>query len=156
MGEMIEYRIEGLDELIEKSEKLNGHLPAILRTLLEKATFKIEGIAKDIVPHDAGLLRASINPKIDPSPIPMWGKVGPSLKYGLFVELGTKPHWPPIGPLKGWARRHGVSPYALQAAIAKRGTRAQPFMRPALEKSKEDIDKYVTEAGAAIQREWYS
>jgi hypothetical protein len=29
-------------------------------------------------------------------------------------------------------------------------------MRPALEKSKEDIEKYVAEAGATIQKEWES
>lgn len=153
MGEIIEYKIEGFDELIEKAEKLNGHIPGILKNLLDNCTKSVEAKAKDAVPHDSGVLRASITSLIDPSPLPVWGRVGPSKTYGAYVEFGTKPHWPPIEPLKAWARRHHISPYVLAAKIAKYGTPAQPYMAPSLEKSKDDIAKFVQETGEQIARE---
>ena len=57
--------------------------------------------------------------------------MGPSARYGLYVERGTRPHWPPRAPLEGWARRHGVPVFVVQRAIARKGTRARPFLLPA-------------------------
>lgn len=50
---------------------------------------------------------------------------GPTARHAPFVRFGTRPHWAPIAPLKRWAAwklgdaRLG---YAVQAAIARRGT----------------------------------
>lgn len=53
--------------------------------------------------------------------------------YGVFVDLGTKPHIPPIGPLMEWARRvlgdEGAA-WPIQKAIAKRGTPSPNHPRP--------------------------
>lgn len=53
--------------------------------------------------------------------------------YGIFVDLGTRPHIPPIGPLLLWARRvlgDEAAAYPIQKAIAKRGTPSPNHPRP--------------------------
>ena len=152
--DLITYQVEGMEELVRKARELGTNGQKVVREFLDKAAHSVEIKAKDIVTHDTGLLRSSITPLVDSSPMPVWAKIGPSKAYGLYVELGTRPHWPPIAPLVDWARRHHMSPYAVAAAIAKRGTKPQPFMTPALEKSKGDIDKFLVEAGNKLQRDW--
>ena len=49
-----------------------------------------------------------------------------------------------------WARRHGVSVFVVQRAIARRGTRARPFLLPAYEKNKDAIVRLFAAAGARI------
>lgn len=56
--------------------------------------------------------------------------------WSVALEEGSRPHFPPIEPLKKWARlRLGDEQiaYAVQRKIAKEGTRAQPFMGPAMD-----------------------
>ncbi len=52
-------------------------------------------------------------------------------RYGVFVEFGTSPHWPPLDPLISWARIkfHMTDPkkirataWAVAETIAKHGT----------------------------------
>jgi hypothetical protein len=58
----------------------------------------------------------------------------------LWVEFGTHPHRPPVEPLIGWARRKlglsekeaGSVAWAIASKIAKEGTEAKPFFRPAI------------------------
>ena len=49
------------------------------------------------------------------------------------VEYGAGPHMPPVSASTPWAVAHGIRPWALAFAIRRRGTPAQPFMRPAAE-----------------------
>jgi len=59
-------------------------------------------------------------------------EIGPTAPYGPYVELGTKPHFPPLDALEDWARRHGMdSAWPICKAISERGTPAQPFLLPA-------------------------
>jgi len=54
----------------------------------------------------AGTLRDSIGAlPIDLSGTRVEGAVGTSLAYALPVEMGAKPHMPPIEPLFDWVRR---------------------------------------------------
>jgi len=61
----------------------------------------------------------------------------PTAPYGLYVEFGTKPHFPPPDALAAWAHHHGFdSAWPICRAIAKRGLKARPFLFPALEDAK--------------------
>ena len=54
--------------------------------------------------------------------------VATPVAYALYVERGTRPHWPPIEPLKLWALRkhHDIKiAYIAQRAIARRGTKGK-------------------------------
>lgn len=110
--------------------------PAIFRKHMTPAVTRSviggEGIAKKLAPRDTSNLARSITHEVRSTAGSVRGKWGTALSphYGPDVEFGTRPHWPPVSALAGWARRHGTNPYAVAAGIAKHGTKAQPFMRP--------------------------
>lgn len=113
-----------------------GRWPAIFvkyfRPAVSRGVLFGEGLAKKLVAKDTRHLARSITNETRSSAGMVRGKWGTALSphYGPDVEYGTRPHWPPVSALAGWARRHGANPYAVAAGIAKHGTKAQPFMRP--------------------------
>ena len=67
------------------------------------------------------------------------GIVSDNAIYGEAVEKGSKPHFPPIAAIEGWAKRHGANPYLVARAISKRGTKARHMFRDGLAESKAGI-----------------
>ncbi|MGK3946155.1 hypothetical protein ABK046_48370, partial [Streptomyces caeruleatus] len=62
---------------------------------------------------------------------------------------GSGSHNPPPSALAGWAARHGLNPYAVAKAIAKRGgLRPRRFFRDALELPSfaAAVSEFVTDA----------
>lgn len=60
--------------------------------------------------------------------------------YAEFVEFGTGPHMPPVSAIERWVRlklqkgdKSRSIAWAIAKGIAKDGTEAHPFLRPALE-----------------------
>jgi hypothetical protein len=77
---------------------------------------------------DAGLLRRSLNVKVDAVPNGAVGRIGSPLVYAPVMELGRKPggKMPPKGALirSGWLRRHGIAEdreFLIRRAIARHG-----------------------------------
>lgn len=86
------------------------------------------------------LLRSGQQPTVTSEGVVEWGYTAPHAPY---VEFGTPPHWPPIEPLLGWARRvlgDESAAYAVQRAIAENGTDPQPFFRPGIETMVRQLD----------------
>ena len=56
----------------------------------------------------------------------------PKKKYAISVHEGTRPHYVsvsnPRSPLRIWAIKKGINPYALQKSIMRKGTKANPFV----------------------------
>ena len=63
----------------------------------------------------------------------------------------SRPHYPPLRALEGWARRHHVSPYVVQRAIARHGTKAHRMFELGAKASEHDIQDYFEEAAKAIE-----
>lgn len=107
--------------------------PAVTQLLLDAAD---AGFAKsqEEVPVDRGTLLASgVPPQVQPDGSVVWGYNAP---YAEPVEEGSVPHWPPIDPLRGWARRvlgDEQAAYAVQHTIAEKGTDPQPFVAPGVD-----------------------
>lgn len=78
------------------------------------------------------LLRSGFPPEwIDGSVV--WGYAA---DYAQYVERGTRPHWPPVDALRGWARRvlgDESAAYAVAAKIAQEGTDPAPFVKPGID-----------------------
>lgn len=73
-------------------------------------------------------------------------EVGPTAPYGIYVEHGTKAHFPPPDALEGWAKRHGFeSAWPICLAIARRGLKAKPFLFPAWLGVKDNFQKRMKE-----------
>jgi len=86
----------------------------------------------------SGLLRGSIFHEMRGDAQGVSGVVGSPLNYALPVELGTKPHFPPLAPLQDWVEKKlGVDKsesrqvaFLIARKIARKGTKAQhPFER---------------------------
>lgn len=62
--------------------------------------------------------------------------------YAKFVDEGTPPHFPPIGPLLRWAERvlgDRRAAYAVQIAISRRGTAVQNFSQQTRDRAAPEI-----------------
>ncbi len=117
--------IEGGEELMKKLSP--DLLKEVLRRLLLEAALTVERRVKEYSPVDTGRMRASFTSQIAPDTLPLWSSVGSPVEYASFVEFG-----------KGHPR----------------GVGQIPFLQPALEDSKADIDRLIDEAAAKLQEEW--
>lgn len=100
-----------------------------VRVLLQS----IEGSAVDVQremrlnsPVHDGQYRRSVNYKVNRPRLT--ATIGPNVDYAGAVEKGSKPHWTSVKegtPLRKWADDKGINPWAVQASIAKKGTKGQ-------------------------------
>ena len=87
---------------------------------------------RDYEALDTGNLRNSILAETTPNGLT--GEIGPKAPYGVYVELGARPHFPPMAALEDWARKHGFkSAWPICKAIARRGLPARPYLYPAFD-----------------------
>ena len=153
---MVGVEITGVQQtqkgLTRTAQALSG--PPIVQAMRD-STMLITAEAKRGAPVDTGRLRASITPEVRPGN-PIEGVVGSNVDYAPYMELGTKPHWPPWGPgtpLAIWARRHGISAYLVARAISKKGTKARRFLQLAYENNQRRIFAIFDKAvGSIIER----
>lgn len=126
-------------------------LPRETRTVMEHSLLLVEADARRGVKRDTGRLQNSITHSITGSGGNLRGEVGPSVRYGVYVERGRRPgRPPPVSALAGWARRHGVNPYVVARAIGRRGVRPAPFLIPAYEKNRAHIIALFGQIGVKV------
>jgi phage gpG-like protein len=118
---------------------------------MRDSTLMVQRDAKKLAPVDTGRLRASITPSVKGGD-PVRGVVGSNVKYAPFMELGTRPHWPPVSALATWARRHGKTAWGVAQLIASRGLAARRFLQGAFEKNAPRIVRKLGDAVAEIVR----
>lgn len=154
---MVSYEVEikGLDEQIRRLDRYPQIAGVELGIAMRQAVAMIEREAKIAAPVNTGQLRSSITSKIE---LMMGGEVtgivGTNVIYAPAVEFGARPHFPPLQPLAYWvSRKLGIQGWEgigvtimIARKIAARGTRAQPFLKPAFEKAKNDINKAFANA----------
>ncbi len=90
----------------------------------------LEREVKDLTPTASGVSRASIFSREQVLADGGIGVVATSEPHVAYVELGTRPHFPPVEALEDWVRQklavpekrvHGVA-YLIARKIAQRGT----------------------------------
>lgn len=103
---------------------------------IQTAAFSVEREAKNNLKDNVstGRLIRDVSSKIVKRGFDSWAAVGSKLDYGPALERGTKPHWVPIRELERWAQQRGINPYAIQHAIAQKGTKPHPWLIPARNK----------------------
>lgn len=96
---------------------------------------------------------------------PLTGEVAPGVDYARMVEEGTDPGgMPPLQSMEDWIRVKGISPndgsldprdlaYVMARSIASKGTPAQPYLAPALDKNRAAIAKRVDQAVDKVLRQ---
>ena len=81
---------------------------------------------------DTGVTRASITSSVKSGQAQAIGIVGSPRISAAVMETGSKPHWPPLKALEGWAKRHGTTAYVVARAISKRGNVPRKFLSKAM------------------------
>jgi HK97 gp10 family phage protein len=135
----MQVEIRNLQETIDKLDLLGNQVHQMDRPLRYAASLVTE-TAKHYAPVDTGKLRSSIVAGVKSNEFGISGiAVSSNIAYAPHMEYGTRPHFPPVSALQGWARRHGMNPFLVARAISRRGTKAHRFMRRALDENRTRI-----------------
>jgi HK97 gp10 family phage protein len=153
---MIGYEVEirGLEEQLKKMQALDQIAGEELTTAMQQTVTTVASAAKENAPVGvSGELRSSINGEVTQAVgADVTGRVGTSVEYGLYVERGSRPHWPPLMPILLWVTRklQAEKPYLtalmIQRKIAWHGTKPKPFLQPAFEASKGQVQHFFERA----------
>lgn len=100
---------------------------------VRKAAAHVLDVAKGIVPVDTGALRASGYTDVKDTPRTVVGVIGFSEHYAMYVEYGT-------GRAGAASAGRGAGPYSSSWP----GMPAKPYLRPALDITRQDIMPIVS------------
>lgn len=159
---MAEYKIEAVnaDEIIALFAKAPDIAAIEMRAGTTEALLLLERELKDEAPRGAtstlGSSIAAQEPRLLSDRV--LGLVGTSIVHALPVELGTKPHFPPVEPLKDWVRaKLNVAAsqvdsvaFLIARKISKKGTEAQPFFKETFNANKGQIETIFTQSATRI------
>lgn len=133
---MVSLSAPGLAALQRGFAQAPEYTQAQLEAGMVEATMLLEREVKDVMPAVSGLTRTSVFSDAFSTPAGVLGVVASSSIAAAAVELGTKPHMPPVAPIEAWVREklgiagpeaRGVA-FAVARKIARVGTKAQhPF-----------------------------
>jgi len=149
---MIEIKINNLNNLL----KLTNQFPQVAEKHVNKAIFDSLNLVKNVVASKAprgvsGDLRNQW--KIEMSRFSgslVSTAQSDGYNYGLAVEKGTAPHFPPVSKIAPWAVKRGLNPWAVAKSIAKKGTKANPFLKNSANYSKKGIENILEKSIGAI------
>ena len=130
-------------KLAKKFEKLASTAVRnrVVRRPLSAALTPINKAAKRNVPVDKGFLKKSIGKKVKAYPGGVWGGVGPRTG-GQFEHVDED------------GRKHVPANYGHLVELGTEKTRAQPFLRPALDSNKQiSLRILQTGVGKNIEKE---
>ncbi len=145
-------------------EELSKRFPEASRDArVAKVTEAINLLEREVkinTPVGAGPinLRDTIHGKVGTSGKTVAGILGTPVEYGEPVELGTKPHFPPVGPLTFWVEKKlGYSgkeaesiAFAIAKTISKRGTKGAKMFKKALDENEAAVVRILREIPAEI------
>jgi len=166
-----------------KRKLLNAGFTLIpLRHLMNEHSEIIVEEAKRVAPVDTGALQKSIRAKkvAMRGRLPTSIKVEATAPHSAFVHGNfkrlpnsyrlppkknrkgwgganwrTKPHYPPLQPIKDWASRKGdINPYSVVNSINERGTPLVPFLLIAEKNTRKDRRKITKRVSAEISLAW--
>lgn len=138
-------------------------VPAFARKVLEETTTEaallLQREWQDNLPRVSGLTAKSITSDVASTPAGVLGIVGSSQPSALFVELGTKPHMPPVAAMVPWVKAVlGITEpkevkrvaFLVARKIAMHGTPAQRPMGKAVEATQGQIAAMFERAAGRI------
>lgn len=150
---MIEITVN-THELTDLSQRYAGAQPIVTEELGRGMTTAVNLVVaseRTLAPSFSGRLRSSMKGVVQTQPGMVEGRAGSDLPYAIYVDRGRGAgKQPPISALTAWAAAHGIPVYVLARAIGKRGTKAKPFLQPALDATRSQIEQEL--GSKTIQR----
>lgn len=131
--------IDGVAEIIAKAQFADLATKKAVQRTLKKYAIKIERDAKRLAPVDTGRLRASIRHRVGN----MSAEVLTDVEYAAFQEFGTGRRGSTSGVETPDWYKYGNTP----------GVKAQPYLRPAVEKNAKSL---LRDLRTSIKTSWTS
>ena len=104
---------------------------AMFKSLFQSANLVLNDAVTGLIAVDTAQLKGSLTKIVDKNT----AVVGTNDEKAPWIEFGTRPHKAPFEPIKQWVNRKGIDPKAawpIWKKIATKGTKAKPFLLPAL------------------------
>ena len=134
---MITLSVTGLRKLQKIAEQFPQVSEKYINLAISRSLLRVFGAEKVEAPFGiSGLLRDNwqiTNGRFE-------GSLTSKTPYAIFVHEGTAPHMPPVDAITPWANKKGINPWALAMSIAKKGTKANPFLQRAVDSSEAGIE----------------
>jgi hypothetical protein len=158
----------GLDLTIEfkipKTPLFDGTASRVIHEELDRAmnasVLHLKGQIVPLVPVGVtALLRGGVATSIAGEGVSLVGRVFDPVAYALPVELGSRPHFPPIPPIALWVRRKlGISDerearsvaFLIARKISRVGTKPRLFFKRGFEAGKGRVVTFFADANARI------
>ena len=151
--------IAGLEKLIQRFPEAST---AARREKITLAALLLERAIKEQTPEGAGPihLRDTIFQKVQQSGVAVWGTVGTPAVYGEPVEMGTRPHFPPVAPIRFWVEKKlGYSgkeaqsvAFLIARAISRRGTKPRKMFHRGMDENRARVTAILENIPEAIIR----
>lgn len=140
---MITLEVKGLDVLQELAEKYPAVAESSVNSAINLALLRVLREEKQEAPFGvSGQLRD--NWKIDMQRFE--GRLYSLMKYAMDVEKGTPPHVVPVAEIAPWAAKKGIPAWVVVRAIAKKGTKANPFFARAVSDAEDGVNTEMQKA----------
>ncbi len=145
MSVVIKIKVKNLDQIQSIFKKAPVKMARELNLAVNRVLLKVEGTAKRKAPVNkkggGGNLRQSIRSRMTGL---ARGIIEVGADYGVFVHEGTRPHTIRVINKKVLANRREGQIFG--KIVNHPGTRAQPFLKDALEAEQGFIDKQFVQA----------
>jgi len=148
-------RIEGWEEFMKDLEATPRLSKQLAKVAMIKSTNYIKNRVQDKIVKEKITFQGGLQQSIRTTATSKKGSVYVGKKYGLFVELGTKPHWPPRAPIEKWARIKLGQPglgFVIARKISQVGTKAHPYFWPTVWKSQRYVNTVFEQIPEALVR----
>ena len=131
----------------------------VLQEAMTEATLLVQREWQENLPRVSGLTARSITSDVASTPAGVLGVVSSSQPNALFLELGTRPHMPPVAAIEPWVKAvlgisepKGVKRVAFLVArkIAREGTPAQHPMSRAVQSTEGQVIAMFERAAAKV------
>jgi hypothetical protein len=157
----VELALKGFDELVDLWSQAPELVQRELTSAAWASSLRVEREVRERTPKGAngflGMSIAALEPVVIPGGV--MGIVGTSLGYAEPVELGTKPHMPPVQPLVEWAevvlgldgKDAEQAAWAIARKISKKGTEGAFMFRDGFAVSEDYIKRKFRQALSNIR-----
>ena len=131
----------------------------VLQEAMTEATLLVQREWQENLPRVSGLTARSITSDVASTPAGVLGVVSSSQPNALFLELGTRPHMPPVAAIEPWVKAVlGISEpkevkrvaFLVARKIARHGTPAQRPMERAAQSVEGQITAMFERAAAQV------
>ncbi len=125
---------------------------------MTQGTLLMQREVKDALPRHTGMTAASVASDAFATAVGVIGTVGSSQPSATFLELGTKPHMPPIDALVPWVKAVlGVDPkrarsvaFLVARKIARKGTKPKRYFELAAAATEGQVLRMFEDAAGRI------